>query len=292
MTVTRERVAKQTLSDNFISVVDLLEEFSSVQISLAELLELLPKQKPRLYSISSCPQLQPGKIQITVGVLQIQTAADKVRQRVCSNYLSGLSEGDRVRVETHTSDFRPPADPTAPMLMVGPGTGVSPQIAFLQHREYLKRQGVQLGEAALYTGCRNHSDFLYEDQLNAWLGQGVLTQLQVAFSRLSSQKVYVQTLMEQNAVALWQQLSHPQCHYYVCGDARMADNVFDVFMQIAKTEGGLDHLDAVAFFDRMKKERRFSTDVWGVTLNFKQAIKQVEKDNYARAEKWLANLNS
>jgi hypothetical protein len=66
--------------------------------------------------------------------------------------------------------------------------------------------------------------------------------------------------------------------------------VFDVFMHIAKSEGGMSHIEAVDFFEHMKKEKRFATDVWGVTLNFKQAIKQVEKDNYARAEKWLANL--
>ncbi len=117
-----------------------------------------------------------------------------------------------------------------------------------------------------------------------------MTDLQVAFSRLTEEKVYVQTLMQQQAANLWQQLSHPQCHYYVCGDARMADNVFDVFMHIAKSEGGLSHIEAVNFFERMKQEKRFSTDVWGVTLNFKQTIKQVQKDNYARAEKWLAKL--
>lgn len=286
-----ENVAlQQTLKDNFLTIADLFDEFPSAQVRLEDLLELLPKQKPRLYSISSCPQRQAGKIQITVGVLQVKTDAGKTRQGLCSNYLAGLSVGDRVHIETHTSDFRPPTDPTAPLLMVGPGTGVSPLIAFLQHREYLQVRGTQLGSATLYTGCRNQSDFLYEDQLKAWLEQGILTDLQVAFSRLGDQKIYVQTLMLQNAQSIWQQLSHPHCHYYVCGDARMAEEVFEVFMQIAKTEGGLSHIEAVDFFNQMKKEKRFSTDVWGVTLNFKQAIKQVKKDNYARAEKWLANL--
>ncbi|MDB9527480.1 nitric oxide synthase oxygenase [Oscillatoria sp. CS-180] len=286
-----ENVAlRKKLQDCFMTIVDLFEEFPSAQITLEMLLELLPRLKPRLYSISSCPQLHPGKIQITVGVLQIKTDTGKTRQGLCSNYLAGLTAGDRVCLDTRTSDFRPPTDPTAPLLMVGPGTGISPLLAFLQHREHLQNMGVQLGDATLYFGCRNHSDFLYEAQLKSWLEQGVLSNLQVAFSRLTEQKVYVQTLMQQQAAVLWQQLSHPQCHYYVCGDARMADNVFDVFMQIAKTEGGLSHVEAVEFFDRMKQEKRFSTDVWGVTLNFEQAIKQVKKDNYARAEKWLANL--
>jgi sulfite reductase alpha subunit-like flavoprotein/nitric oxide synthase oxygenase domain/subunit/hemoglobin-like flavoprotein len=281
---------KKTISDNFMSVADLFDEFPSATIGLESLLELLPKQKPRLYSISSCPLLHPDKIQVTIGVLQITTDAGKVRQGLCSNYLAGLQPGSQVRIGVRTSGFRPPADPQAPMLMVGPGTGVSPLIAFLQYREALQKQGTQLGEACLYFGCRNHSDFLYGEQLITWQNQGVLTDLQVAFSRLTDKKVYVQGLMQENAQALWQMLSQPNCHYYVCGDAKMADDVFEVFMAIAKTEGKLSHIEAVEFFDKMKQEKRFHTDVWGVQLNFKQAIQQVQKDNYSKAEKWLERV--
>ena len=278
---------KKTIADNFMSVADLFDEFPAIPVTLEALLELLPKQKPRLYSISSCPLLHPDKIQVTIGVLQIRTDADKVRQGLCSNYLAGLQPGSQVRISVRTSDFRPPADPQAPMLMVGPGTGVSPLIAFLQYREALQQQGTQLGDACLYFGCRNHTDFLYGEQLITWQNQGVLTDLQVAFSRLTDQKVYVQGLMQENSTALWQSLSHPQCHYYVCGDAKMADDVFERFMAIAKTEGNLSHIESVNFFAKMKQEKRFHTDVWGVQLNFKQAIQQMQKDNYSKAEKWL-----
>ncbi|MDX2231583.1 MAG: nitric oxide synthase oxygenase [Leptolyngbyaceae cyanobacterium bins.349] len=281
---------KKTMTDNFMSVADLVDEFPSATITLEALLELLPKQKPRLYSISSCPLLHPGKIQVTIGVLQITTDAGKVRQGLCSNYLAGLQPGSQVRIGIRTSSFRPPADPQAPMLMVGPGTGVSPLIAFLQYREALQKQGTQLGDACLYFGCRNHSDFLYGEQLITWQNQGVLTDLQVAFSRLTDRKIYVQGLMQEKATDLWQMLSQPNCHYYVCGDAKMADDVFEVFMAIAKTEGQLSHIETVEFFDKMKQEKRFHTDVWGVQLNFKQAIQQVQKDNYAKAEKWLERV--
>ncbi|BAY07543.1 nitric oxide synthase oxygenase [Calothrix sp. NIES-2098] len=281
---------KKTITDNFTSIADLFDEFPSAPVTLEALLELLPKQKPRLYSISSCPLLHPQKIQITVGVLQIKTDAGKVRQGLCSNYLAGMQPGAQVRIGVRTSGFRPPADSQAPMLMVGPGTGVSPLIAFLQYREALQQQGTPLGEACLYFGCRNHSDFLYGTQLTAWQNQGVLTGLEVAFSRLTDKKLYVQGLMQEKATELWQMLSHPQCHYYVCGDAKMADDVFEVFMAIAKTVGNLSHIEAVEFFDTMKKEHRFHTDVWGVQLNFKQAIQQVQKDNYSKAEKWLERV--
>ncbi|HEY9675879.1 MAG TPA: nitric oxide synthase oxygenase [Waterburya sp.] len=282
---------KKTITDNFMSVVDLFDEFPSCQITLEALLELLPKQKPRLYSISSCPLLHPQQIQITVGVLQVKTDAGKTRQGLCSNYLAGLEPGAKVRIGVRTSGFRPPADPLAPMLMVGPGTGVSPLIAFLQYREALLQQGTQLGDACLYFGCRDRNDFLYGEQLESWQNQGVLSGLKVAFSRLTDKKVYVQGLMQENAQELWQQLSHPQCHYYVCGDAKMADDVFEVFMAIAKTEGRLSHIEAVSFFDKMKQEKRFVSDVWGVVLNFKQAIKEVQHDNYSKAEKWLERVH-
>ncbi|PSF32275.1 nitric-oxide synthase [Aphanothece hegewaldii CCALA 016] len=278
---------KKTITDQFMSVADLFDEFPSATITLEALLELLPKQKPRLYSISSSPVLYPNQIQITVGVLQITTDAGKTRQGLCSNYLAGLKVGDRVRISPRTSDFRPPANPLAPMLMVGPGTGVSPLIAFLQYREALQKQEISLGEACLYFGCRNHNDILYGEQLVKWQQQNVLTGLEIAYSRLNDRKVYVQTLLQEQATELWQLLSHPQCHYYVCGDAKMADDVFEVFMTIAKTVGQLSHIEAVEFFNNMKQEKRFFADVWGVQLNYKQAIKQVQKDNYSKAEKWL-----
>ncbi|BAY16426.1 putative sulfite reductase [Anabaenopsis circularis NIES-21] len=281
----------KNITDNYMSVADLFDEFPTAKITLAALLELLPRQKPRLYSISSCPLLHPQEIQITVGVLQITTDAGKVRQGLCSNYLAGLEPGTKVRIDVRTSTFRPPSDPEAIMLMVGPGTGVSPLIGFLQYRQALWQQGQPLANAALFFGCRNQHDFLYQEQLQTWHNQGVLSELNVAFSRQGNTKTYVQDLMQQQPQEIWQKLSHPQCHYYVCGDAKMADDVYQVMLAIANTEGGLSHLEAVQFFDKMKQEKRFTSDVWGVTLNYKQAIKQVQKDNYSKAQRWLERVN-
>jgi sulfite reductase alpha subunit-like flavoprotein len=170
---------------------------------------------------------------------------------------------------------------------VGPGTGVSPLIAFLQYRETLLQQAQSLSNACLYFGCRNHNDFLYQEQMQTWLNQGVLSGLEVAFSRQGEQKMYVQNLMQQKPQDIWKLLNHPKCHYYVCGDAKMADDVFEVMLAIAKTEGNLSHLEAVQFFETMKQQKRFFSDVWGVQLHFKQALKQVQKDNYSKAERWL-----
>ena len=103
-------------------------------------------------------------------------------------------------------------------------------------------------------------------------------------------KQYVQNLMEQQPEKVWAMLSHPQCYYYVCGDAKMADDVLTTMKAIAQKQGNLTHDEMVQFFDRMKQEKRLVSDVWGVTLNFKEAIQQVQKANYSKAEVWLERL--
>ncbi len=301
------RALKKYMADNFLTVVDLLDAFPSATISFAQLIDLLPKQKPRFYSISSCSLVHPGQIHATVGVIQITTDAGQTRPGLCSNYLAGLDpdDGATVRLAVRTSNFRPPRDPKAPMLMVGPGTGLSPLVGFLQHREVQLRalrdahtvtgQGitdvpVELGHARLYFGCRNLNDYLYQQELESWRDAGVLTHLDVAFSRLGEETLYVQHLIGRHSEDLWAVLSQPDCHYYVCGDAKMADDVFEVLMNIAKTVGGLSHAQAVEFFRTMQRENRFVMDVWGVLLNFRKSLADVQEARYSQGERWLERL--
>jgi sulfite reductase alpha subunit-like flavoprotein/nitric oxide synthase oxygenase domain/subunit/hemoglobin-like flavoprotein len=284
--------------DSYLSVAELLEAFPSCAVSLGTLLELLPRQKPRYYSISSSSLLHPDQVQLTVGVVQVKTAAGKIRQGLCSNYLAGLDpqRGDTARVAVRTSTFRPPKDLRTPVLMVGPGTGLSPLIGFLQHRGAQLRQSrdagqeARLGLARLYFGCRNRNDYLYEQDLAAWLEQGVLTHLAVAFSRMDERKVYVQHLIAEHGAEIWAVLREPDCHYYVCGDAKMADDVFDALMGVVQVQGGYSRGQAIDFFDRMKAQKRYHADVWGVTLNFQKAIEEVRQAKYAQGERWLQQV--
>jgi sulfite reductase alpha subunit-like flavoprotein len=193
------------------------------------------------------------------------------------------------------------------MLLVGPGTGLAPLVGFLQHRE-VQLQALRAERSPqpvdsllreppaihtrLFFGCHDLNDYLYQDELEIWRQTGVLTHLDVAFSRMGDEKIYVQHLIEQQATDLWQVLSQPDCHYYVCGDARMADEVFAVLMNIARRIGGLTHAQAVDFFQRMKQENRFVADVWGVLLNAKQALAEVQNARYTQGERWLAQIGS
>lgn len=306
------RLLKKYLADQFMTVVDLLDAFPDIPITFAQLIELLPKQKPRLYSISSCSLVHPTQIHVTVGVVQVKTDAGKTRPGLCSNYLAWLdpAQNPTVRIAVRTSTFRPPQDPYAPVLMVGPGTGLSPLVAFLQHREVQLRamqaksaddQDVEedaeslyrwTGHAHLFFGCRNLNDYLYQQELENWRAAGVLTHLDVAFSRLGEDKIYVQHLIGRHSKDLWDVLSQPNCHYYVCGDAKMADEVFEELMNIAKTTGGLSHAEAVRFFQKMQDEHRLSMDVWGVLLNYQTAIAEVQEANYSRGERWLERVSA
>ena len=306
---------KKYMTDNYESVVDLLDAFPSVKLPFVQLIDLLPCQKPRLYSISSCSLIYPNQIHVTVGVVQLTTESGQVRPGLCSNYLAGLTpdQGATVRITVRTSHFRPPTNPQAPMLLVGPGTGLSPLVGFLQHRELQLRalreaqhggstgymapgdgNRIQLvqraGDARLYFGCRNLNDYLYREELENWRDTGVLTHLDVAFSRVGEQTVYVQHLISQHSQDLWEVLAQSDCHFYVCGDAKMADDVFDVLMTIAKTVGGLSHAQAVDFFRVMRSQNRFVMDVWGVLLNYRQSLAELQDANYSQGERWLERV--
>jgi sulfite reductase alpha subunit-like flavoprotein/nitric oxide synthase oxygenase domain/subunit/hemoglobin-like flavoprotein len=300
---------KTYLTDRYLTVVDLLDEFASATVSFGDLLSVLPRQKPRLYSISSCSLVYPDQIHLTVGVVRTTTSTGRERLGLCSNYLAELDPAKQhtVRLAVRTSGFRPPANPEAPMLLVGPGTGLAPLVGFLQHRE-VQLQALRAGRnpqpidsllseppaihTRLFFGCHDLNDYLYQNELETWRQTGVLTHLDVAFSRMGDEKIYVQHLIEQQATDLWQVLSQPDCHYYVCGDARMADEVFAVLMNIARRTGGLTHAQAVDFFQRMKQENRFVADVWGVLLNAKQALAEVQNARYTQGERWLAQIGS
>ncbi|WP_157579285.1 nitric oxide synthase oxygenase [Spirosoma montaniterrae] len=290
---------KAHLQESYATIADLLDAFPSVRVSFGQLLEVLPKQRPRLYSISSCPATYPDQMHVTVGVIQVVSLSGQVRPGLCSNYLAGLSPEQKatVRLSVRTSGFRPPQRPDAPMILVGPGTGLSPFIGFLQYREWqlrtlaLSGESVTSASARLYFGCRNQHDYLYQQELEHWEQIGLLTHLSVAFSRVGPQKTYVQHLIGQHHPDVWAMLKQPDCHVYICGDARMADEVMATFMTIARTTGHLTHADAVEFFRLMEQQNRFQTDVWGVLHHFRQSLAEVQEARYAQSERWLAQVN-
>ncbi len=239
---------------------EMLERFPSARPALPDLAAALPRLQPRLYSISSSLKRHPGQVHLTVGVVRFESAG-RWRNGVASHFLGVRSNGgDPVRIFVHRSPkFRLPADPNTPIIMVGPGTGIAPFLAFLQEREAINAKGKNW---LLFGNQYFSMDFLYREQLDRWTDGGLITRLDVAFSRDSMEKVYVQHRMQQNGAELWSWLE-AGAHFYVCGDAkRMAPDVDAALVEIARAHGRLLPAEAKAYVGRLAKEQRYLRDVY------------------------------
>ncbi|MFJ4928174.1 molybdopterin-dependent oxidoreductase [Streptomyces sp. NPDC088736] len=216
--------------------------------------------RPRLYSISSSPLVDPHRIALTVSVVRYENPAGRPRGGVCSPFLADAGPGARVPVFVQRSPhFRPPADPATPMVMVGPGTGVAPFVGFLEERRALGHRAPNW----LFFGERHRAtDFYYERELTALLEDGTLGRLDTAFSRDRRAKVYVQDRMREHGPELWRWLQGG-ARLYVCGDAaRMAKDVDRALRDIAVAHGGLDEAEAAAHVRHLAADKRYVRDVY------------------------------
>jgi sulfite reductase (NADPH) flavoprotein alpha-component len=227
---------------------------------LPVLIENLKKLQHRLYSISSSPKAHPGQVHLTVGAVRYEFAG-RVRKGVCSTFLAerALTHGTSGVFVHHNKAFRPPADPSVPMIMVGPGTGIAPFRAFLEERSATAAPGKNW----LFFGDQHAaSDYLYQNEIGAWQKSGLLTRVDTAFSRDQTEKVYVQDRMTEAGAELWQWLLSG-AHFYVCGDAkRMAKDVDAALHDIAITHGGKSAEEAAAFITELKAAKRYARDVY------------------------------
>ena len=240
--------------------LDLLEEFPSARPSAQELVELQRKLMPRLYSISSAPSRYPDEIHLTVAVVRYETNG-RAREGVCSSYLADrarMNEPD-LPVFVAESHFGLPADDDAPIIMVGPGTGVAPFRSFVMDRA---TRGAKGRNWLFFGDQRKAHDFLYADEWAAYLAAGALTRLDTAFSRDQAAKVYVQDRMREQAAELWRWIQQG-AYFYVCGDAkRMAKDVDAALHAIVAEQGAMTPEAAVEWVKQFKKDGRYQRDVY------------------------------
>ena len=240
--------------------VDLVKEFPGVVKEPQELFNILQRLTPRMYSIASSQAAHPNEVHTTVRVVRFKAhGAD--RQGVCSGHLGERApEGGTMPIFLHENNaFRLPEDTDAPVIMIGPGTGIAPFRAFLEHRHVLGQKGPMW----LFFGeQRRVSDYLYEEQFAQMQRDGVLTKLHTAFSRDTARKVYVQDRMQENAAELYDWLERG-AYFYVCGDAsRMAKDVENALLDvIAKGSNGTLE-NAAEYLASMKKQKRYQRDVY------------------------------
>jgi sulfite reductase (NADPH) flavoprotein alpha-component len=242
-------------------VLDLLMSFEARPPKPALFIECLAALQPRLYSIASSLLAHPDQVHLTVGVVRYVGPAGRGCKGVCSTYLAErIRPGQKVRVFVHPSSrFGLPASAEAPVIMVGPGTGVAPFRAFLQHRKAARHTGRNW---LFFGDQRSRFDFLYEREMKVHLADGSLTRLDTAFSRDADQKLYVQHRMIEHAAELWKWLE-AGAHFYVCGDAkRMAADVDQTLRAVVAEQSGMGGADADAYVTNMSKTGRYQRDVY------------------------------
>ncbi len=241
-------------------LIDLITDHPADFSDAEEFVGVLKKLQPRLYSISSSPNAHLGEVHLTVAIVKYHSHY-RDRGGVCSTFLSERSEGVQPGVFVHSNKaFRLPEDKDLPIVMVGPGTGIAPFRAFLEERQISKAKGANW----LFFGNPHESkDYLYKDELEQMQADGVLTKLDLAFSRDQAEKIYVQDRMLENGKDLWKWLNDDKGCFYVCGDAsRMAKDVDAALHSIAQEHGRLSEAAAKEFFSNLKKEKRYCRDVY------------------------------
>lgn len=241
-------------------IVDAINDFAPSGLSADALAGLFRKLPPRLYSIASSPLAHPGEVHLTVAAVRYQSHG-RSRKGVCSTYLADIAKtGSPVPIFVQPNkNFRLPADESVPVIMVGPGTGVAPFRAFVEHRAATGASGKNW----LFMGDQRYLfDFLYQLEWQDHLKSGALSRLDVAFSRDQPEKIYVQQKMLEQSAELYAWLEQG-AYFYVCGDAsRMAADVHEALVSIVEKHGGKSHEAAEAYVEELKKSKRYQRDVY------------------------------
>lgn len=240
-------------------IVDMVRQ-APVELSAEQLIALLRPLTPRLYSIASSQAESETEVHITVGAVRYEVD-DRARAGGASSYLADRLEEDgeiRVFIE-HNDNFRLPANPDTPVIMIGPGTGIAPFRAFMQQRD---NDGAT-GKNWLFFGNPHFTeDFLYQVEWQRYVKDGLLTNIDLAWSRDQLHKVYVQDKIRARGAEVWRWIEEG-AHIYVCGDAnRMAKDVEQALLEVVAEYGGMDMETADEFLSELRIERRYQRDVY------------------------------
>ncbi|WP_260861441.1 NADPH-dependent assimilatory sulfite reductase flavoprotein subunit [Citrobacter sp. Marseille-Q6884] len=240
-------------------IVDMLR-FSPAQLDAEAFIALLRPLTPRLYSIASSQAEVESEVHITVGAVRFEVEG-RARAGGASGFLADRVEEEgevRVFIE-HNDNFRLPANPETPVIMIGPGTGIAPFRAFMQQRAADEASGKNW----LFFGNPHFTeDFLYQVEWQRYVKEGVLSRIDLAWSRDQKEKVYVQDKLRQQGAELWRWINDG-AHIYVCGDAnRMAKDVEQALLEVIADFGGMDTEAADEFLSELRVERRYQRDVY------------------------------
>jgi len=272
----------QWITNAWRTLPEILEAYPSIKIDIGNLLEITSRLAVRYYTISSSSVVNPNRIHLTVSLVKQPKVENRVHLGVCSHHITfqtvpPTENGKIVHTDSkkngftwpslhvivRNSSFRLPADLTLPVILIGPGTGLAPMRAFLQERSYHRKQGKTVGDTLLYFGSRYRAkDFIYEDEIKAYTGEGTLTQLHLAFSRDSLSKEYVQHKLKETGSQVWEYIEKG-AHIYVCGGISMGSDVTATFVAIAQEHGKMSSEAATNFIkNELKSKGRYVQELW------------------------------
>ncbi|XP_062220458.1 NADPH-dependent diflavin oxidoreductase 1 isoform X2 [Phragmites australis] len=251
------------------TVLELLEDFPSVQMPFEWLVQLTPPLKKRAFSISSSPLAHPNQIHLTVSIVSWLTPFKRTRHGLCSTWLSGLtpSKDNLIPCWIHQGSLPPPR-PLVPLVLIGPGTGCAPFRAFVEERA-AQTAAEPTAPVLFFFGCRNQdNDFLYKD---FWLthaqDEGVLSSkkgggLFVAFSRDQPQKIYVQHKIKEQSARVWNLLCSRAAVYIAGSSTKMPADVTAALEEVVCKEGGVRKEDASKWLRTLERAGRFNIETW------------------------------
>ncbi len=240
-------------------VIDVLTKLKP-ELDAQTFVDGLRSLQPRLYSIASSPKKHPGEVHLTVGEVHYDLF-DTPRKGVASTFLGDrLMAGGNLGVYMqHSAHFHIPDNDDAPLIMIGPGTGIAPFRAFLEEREMREAKGKNW----LFFGDQHEAqDFLYKGEISTWQDNGLITELSLAWSRDTDKKVYVQTHIKEQGKQFFEWLESG-AYIYICGDAsRMASDVDSAIRAVIAEHAGVDEAGVEAYMNKLVSEHRYQRDVY------------------------------
>ena len=257
------KLAEDGWVQNYIEgrdLVDFFTDFAVTQLQPQALVDVLRKLPAREYSIASSYKANPDEVHLTVCAVRYE-AHNRERKGVCSiQFAERVQPGDTVKMYLKKNpNFKFPFDEDKKVIMIGPGTGVAPFRSYLEEREELDLKG----NTWLFFGEQHFTtDFLYQTDWQGWLDEGYLSKIDLAFSRDTDEKVYVQHRIEENSATFYQWLEEGAA-IYVCGDEKyMAKDVHEAIRRVVEKEGHLSEADAETYLTQLKTEKRYQRDVY------------------------------
>ncbi|KAG8683446.1 hypothetical protein FRC08_014279 [Ceratobasidium sp. 394] len=255
---------KKLAEGDTVTFADVLKQFPSARPQLNELAAIVGDIKPRHYSIASAQSAVGDRVDLLVVTVDWVTPSGSPRYGQCTRYLAGLKVGQKVTVSIKPSVMKLPPDDMQPIIMAGLGTGAAPFRAFIQHRALLVSQGKPVGPLVYYFGSRHRSqEYLYGEELEAYIADGIVTHAGLAFSRDTNKKVYIQHKMREDGEMLGRMLSGPDKGvFYLCGPTWPVPDVYAALIDALVQFGGKEREEAAQYLEDLKEEERYVLEVY------------------------------